>query len=126
MFRGMQIHGGSARITFTQVGGGLKIGKAPSVPEGFQALPDTKLVGFFVAGADKKWSPADAKIDGDAVVVSSGQVTQPVAVRYAFMNSPQCNLYNKEGLPASPFRTDNWVDVKVPGMKMAPPGAAAH
>jgi sialate O-acetylesterase len=126
MFRGMQIHGGSARITFTQVGGGLKIGKAPSVPEGFQALPDTKLVGFFVAGADKKWSPADAKIDGDAVVVSSGQVTQPVAVRYAFMNSPQCNLYNKEGLPASPFRTDNWVDVKVPGMRMAPPGAAAH
>ena len=48
-------------------------------------------------------------IDGDAVVVSNDQVAAPVAVRYAFCTNPEgCNLYNKEGLPASPFRTDDW------------------
>jgi len=52
---------------------------------------------------------ADAVIDRDTVVVSSSEVGKPVAVRYAFQNNPAgCNLYNKEGLPASPFRTDKW------------------
>ena len=68
-------------------------------------LPTDKLLGFFIAGADKNWVPAEAKIDGDTVLVSSPQVAQPVAVRYGWANVPQINLYNKEGLPASPFRT---------------------
>jgi sialate O-acetylesterase len=73
-----------------------------------QPFPKDKLIGFFVAGDDRKWAVADASIDGDSVVVSSPQVPNPVAVRYGWANSPRCNLYNKEGLPASPFRTDDW------------------
>jgi sialate O-acetylesterase len=61
------------------------------------------LTGFEVAGADGKFTPADAKIDGDTVVLTSASVTQPVAARYGWENSPQCHLYNREGLPASPF-----------------------
>jgi len=65
------------------------------------------------AGADRKFVWADAKIDGDAVEVSSDKVYEPVAVRYAWANNPVCNLYNKEGLPASPFRTDDWPGITV-------------
>lgn len=64
-----------------------------------------ELTGFEVAGADGKWVPAVAKIDGNTVVVSSAQVAAPVQARYGWANSPQCNLFNGEGLPASPFRT---------------------
>ena len=51
---------------------------------------------------------ANAVIQGDSVIVASDEVAHPVAVRYAWGNNPDCNLYNKEGLPASPFRTDEW------------------
>jgi sialate O-acetylesterase len=67
-----------------------------------------KLTGFAIAGADKKFYWADAKIEGNKVVVSSPQVNSPVAVRYAWGNNPVCNLYNSADLPASPFRTDDW------------------
>ena len=65
---------------------------------------------FSIAGADRKWHFAAAKIDGETVVVSAPEVKAPVAVRYAFRGNPMgdCNLYNREGLPASPFRTDDW------------------
>ena len=65
---------------------------------------------FAIAGEDGKWHWADSEIKGDTVVVSSQEVPQPVAVRYAWaMNPSERNLlYNKEGLPASPFRTDAW------------------
>ena len=76
--------------------------------QGVLPFPKDKLIGFFVAGEDRKWVGAEAKIEGDSVVVSSAQVAKPVAVRYGWANSPRCNLYNKEGLPASPFRTDDW------------------
>jgi len=66
------------------------------------------LIGFFLAGEDKKWYEADATIEGDSVIVSSPAVPHPLAARYGWANSPRCNLYNKEGLPASPFRTDDW------------------
>ena len=69
-----------------------------------------KLKGFAVAGDDKKFVWADAKIDGETVVVSSAEVKQPTAVRYAWANNPECNLTNKAGLPASPFRSDDWAD----------------
>ena len=63
---------------------------------------------FTIAGADQKFVPATATIDGATVVVHSDQVAQPVAVRYAWRDDAQPNLTNKEGLPASPFRTDTW------------------
>jgi len=66
------------------------------------------LQGFAIAGADRKFHWAEARIDGDTVVVSSHDVPKPVAVRYAWGDSPRCNLFNKDGLPASPFRTDDW------------------
>lgn len=66
------------------------------------------LKGFAIAGADKKWVWANAKIVGDTVVVSSPDVKEPKAVRYAWASNPNCNLYNGAGLPASPFRTDDW------------------
>ena len=63
---------------------------------------------FTIAGEDKKFVPADARIEGDVVVVFSPQVTKPAAVRYAWVNVPVgCNLFNKAGLPAAPFRTDD-------------------
>jgi sialate O-acetylesterase len=61
------------------------------------------VTGFEVAGADGKFSPATATIEGATVVVTSPSVAEPVFVRYGWANSPQCNLFNGEGLPASPF-----------------------
>jgi sialate O-acetylesterase len=67
-----------------------------------------ELLGFEVSGADKKFYWATAKIEGDKVVVSSKDVANPVAVRYAWSSNPTCNLYNSADLPTRPFRTDNW------------------
>ncbi len=62
---------------------------------------------FVIAGADGKFVPADARIDGETVVVSSPTVAAPASARYAWANYPEgCNLYNAAGLPAAPFRTD--------------------
>ena len=66
------------------------------------------LKGFVIAGADKKFYFADAQIKGNSVIVSSKDVPQPVAVRYGWADFPAVNLFNKEGIPASPFRTDDW------------------
>ena len=64
---------------------------------------------FQISGADRKFVDAEAKIEGDSVIVSRGDVTVPQAVRYAWDNYPEgCNLYNAAGLPAAPFRTDKW------------------
>ena len=64
---------------------------------------------FAIAGADKKFIWADAVIKNNKVIVSSALIKKPVAVRYAWADSPvEANLYNKEGLPAAPFRTDDW------------------
>jgi len=96
MYDSMKVDGDKVRLTFKHIGGGLVVKDGPAVK------------GFAMAGADKKFVWADAKIDGDAIIVSSKDVPQPVAVRYAWANNPECNLYNQEGLPASPFRTDDW------------------
>lgn len=71
------------------------------------------LKGFAIAGPDKKFYWADAEIVGNEVVVSSPDVKFPVAVRYAWEDNPICNLYNEAGLPASPFRTDDWAGITV-------------
>jgi sialate O-acetylesterase len=95
------IEDGNVRVKF----------KAPppskELPGGLEAKGG-ELKGFLIAGDDKKLVPAKAKIDGQTVVVWSESVAKPVAVRYAWEANPACNLYNKEGLPAAPFRTDNW------------------
>lgn len=100
--------GGAIRIRFTNTGSGLARAAAPWTAKGGAVFPTDKLVGFFIAGADKKWTAAEAKIEGDSVVVSAASVPAPVAVRYAWSSTPLANLYNKEGLPAAPFRTDDW------------------
>lgn len=69
------------------------------------------LTGFAIAGKDKKFVPAAATILGNTVIVSNGKVKEPVSVRYAWADNPTCNLYNRSGLPASPFRTDDWNEV---------------
>jgi len=79
--------------------------------KGLLAKGDT-LKGFTIAGADKVFHPAQAIIEGSKVIVSSADVANPVAVRYGWANFPTCNLYNGVGLPASPFKTDDWVGVR--------------
>jgi sialate O-acetylesterase len=66
------------------------------------------LTGFAIAGADRKFVNADAEIQDDKILVSSSLVAQPVAVRYGWANFPVVNLWNRAGLPASPFRTDDF------------------
>jgi sialate O-acetylesterase len=92
---GHKISGGEIILSFTHTDGGL-------------TAKDGELQGFVIAGPDKKWHWATARIEGKTVVVSSPEVQSPVAVRYAWADNPKCNLYNGAGLPASPFRTDNW------------------
>ena len=75
---------------------------------GLVATGGGELKGFVVAGVDRTWHPATARIVGDTVVVSSPAVAAPIAARYAWENLPTCNLANAAGLPASPFRTDDW------------------
>lgn len=93
-----QFDGNRIVLQFESAGAGLTTARA--------GKPDA----FAIAGEDREWHWADAEINGENVVVSSDDVSEPVAVRYAWaMNPSQRNLlYNKEGLPASPFRTDNW------------------
>jgi len=125
IYDSMKVEATAIRISFTQTGGGLVIGQAPWVPASMKKNPvsTTDLESFTIAGADQNWVQAQAKIDGNTVVVSSSQVAQPVAVRYGWADAPRCNLYNKEGLPASPFRTDDW-PAPVPAPTTAPPSPA--
>ena len=95
LYRTAEINGDRIFVRFNNVGGGL-IAKG-GVP----------LAQFAIAGSDKRFVWADARIKGDQVIVSSPEVVQPLYVRYAWSDNPEgANLYNKEGLPASPFRTD--------------------
>jgi sialate O-acetylesterase len=78
-----------------------------NVAEGLRYEGDS-LQGFAIAGADKRFVWATAKIDGNKVIVRADGIDQPVAVRYAWGDNPDCNLMNSAGLPAAPFRTDDW------------------
>jgi len=108
VFREAKAEGATMRVSFTETGSGLTIGQAPWRADGDAPLPQDKLIGFTLAGEDHEWHDADAKIEGDTVLVSSPAVTKPIAVRYAWANSPRCNLYNREALPTVPFRSDDW------------------
>lgn len=94
-YRSMKTTPQGIRLKFDHVDGGL-------------VAPNGPLKGFAIAGADRKFVWADARIDGKTVVVSSPKVPQPVAVRYNWDANPVGNLYNQAGLPAVPFRTDDW------------------
>ena len=109
LYKNFKVEGNKIRVSFDHIGGGLVAGEKKFLAP-FKETHGAGLKSFAIAGADKKWHWADAIIDGDTVLVANGKVPKPVAVRYAFsMNPPQgVNFYNKEGLPASPFRTDKW------------------
>ena len=94
VYESYTVDGNRIVITFTHTGNGL-VAKNSGFPKGFT-----------ICGADKKFVPAFARIDGDKVIVYSDKVAHPTAVRYGWMNVPDVNLFNIEGLPASPFRTD--------------------
>ncbi len=93
VFEAMKARGGKAVLHFSHTGGGL-------------VAKDGELKGFTIAGEDKNFHPAEARIVGDNVVVTSAEVKDPVAVRYGWADVPEGNLFNRDGLPASPFRTD--------------------
>jgi sialate O-acetylesterase len=95
VFDKMTVEGSRAVLSFTHVGSGLEAKDGP-------------LTGFTVAGQDRKFYSAEAEIKGDTVVVWSKQVEKPAAVRFGWANYPVVNLCNRDGLPASPFRTDSW------------------
>jgi sialate O-acetylesterase len=81
-----------------------------SVANGLQTKDGRAPLFFTIAGEDKVFYPAEATIYNNTVIVSSAKVKKPVAVRYAFTNYPITNLENKDGFPAIPFRTDNWLE----------------
>jgi sialate O-acetylesterase len=90
----MRLQDNAIRITFSNIGSGLFV-KGP------------QLTGFVIAGKDGKFVPASARTEGKDIVVWSNEVSNPSAVRYAYSDNPtDANLYNKDGLPASPFKTD--------------------
>ncbi|MFA6294035.1 MAG: sialate O-acetylesterase [Victivallales bacterium] len=108
IYDAMKVDGKKIRLSFKNVGGGLAMGVPPWTWDGKTPVKPEKLKGFSISGSDQKWFDAEADIEGGEVVVHSETVPVPVAVRYAWASNPSCNLYNKEGLPASPFRTDDW------------------
>lgn len=95
-FTSLRRAGATLRLTFANCGSGLI------------SSDGAPLRGFLVAGADRRFAWADARIDGDEVVIVNAQVQEPVAVRYAWLKDGVTNLGNSEGIPASPFRTDTW------------------
>ncbi len=97
IYRSHQIVGNKIILSFDHTDGGLK------------SSDGKELKGFAIAGRNHEFHWAKAEIDGDKIIVSAPEaVPYPVAVRYAWANNPVCNLYNGAGLPASPFRTDDW------------------
>lgn len=95
VYTSVAIHGGQAVVSFTHVGKGLMAKDGP-------------LKGFVVAGPDNIFKPAEATIQGETVVVRTPDIPDPKAVRYGWDTVPEVNLFNQDGLPASPFRTDDW------------------
>jgi len=96
LYKSSEVEGGKIRVKFDHVGSGLA------------ARDDKPLSHFQIAGEDRKFVDATATIDNDTIVVAAESVTEPVAVRFGWNEIAEPNLMNKEGLPASSFRTDNW------------------
>jgi sialate O-acetylesterase len=105
----LKIEGNKIRLGFDSHGGGLTVGLSPASTEGGNDAGTrivSSLKGFALSGANRKWFPATGRIEGDDVILSSDAVPHPEAVRYNWKGYPVGNLYNREGLPAPPFRTD--------------------
>ena len=121
-YRSIKVKGDEAILSFNNGGGGLEAHALPQryaksgqiVYSAATGRLDAPLSGFAVCGEDRKWVWADARIEGDKVVVSHKDIAKPVAVRYGWSDFPVVNLWNSEGLPASPFRTDDFPMITAP------------
>jgi len=106
LYKNLEVSGDKAILSFDFTGSGLMIGKKEGM-EPVQEFADSKIEWFAISGADNRWYYADSVILGNTVVVSSPKVPNPIAVRYAYTANPEgALLYNREGLPASPFTTE--------------------
>jgi sialate O-acetylesterase len=105
-YDGHEVRDGAVVVRFKNAAGGLIISEPPWRPASAPAVPTDRLLGFCVKGATGDWVSADARIEGETVVVSSPSVKEPIAVAYGWTETPVLNLYSREGLPAAPFRTD--------------------
>jgi sialate O-acetylesterase len=126
MVASVKFEKGAAVLSYSNVGGGLI---ASNVTLEKYTLPAGVPKGFAIAGADKKYKWATAEIKGSTVVVKSAEVPNPVSVRYAWANFPLANLYNKDGFPAVPWRSDDYAIgeiLKVGGIAMGKPFVASH
>lgn len=108
LFKRMEVEDGKLRVHFDSIGGGLIMAEKKG-QDAAVATPGAKLNRFAIAGEDRQWFWAEAVIDGETLLLSAPRVPHPVAVRYAYSSNPEgANLYNRAGLPAPPFRTDDW------------------
>ena len=114
LYDAMKNEGDKIRVTFKNVGAGLVIAAPTGIPGPPPNPVTAESTGFEIAGADQKWQTSKAVIAGNAVTVSSEAVIAPVAVRYAWADCPACSLYSRDGVPAFPFRTDDWKESHVP------------
>ncbi|RCH54345.1 sialate O-acetylesterase [Mucilaginibacter hurinus] len=97
-YKAFKVEGSTVKVFFDK----------KTIGEGIKTIDSKPPKHFYIAGADKKFYKADARLSGNAVILTAPQVKLPVAVRYAFINAPVTNLAGSTGLPAVPFRTDNW------------------
>lgn len=115
LYREMKVAGGKAMLSFDHVGTGLR------------TVDVDEVRGFIICGADRQWKKAQAVITGnnDTIEVRADGVAEPVAVRYAWADNPVCNVRSKEGLPLTPFRTDDFPMITDPAnaTAVAPPAA---
>ncbi|MFT5127288.1 MAG: sialate O-acetylesterase [Rhodothermales bacterium] len=106
LYKSMSIEGDKIRLHFNHIGGGLMTGKKDGMAPTAE-VPEAELAEFAIQSGDGAWHWAKAKIDGETVLVSADGVSDPKHVRFGYQSNPAgINLYNKEGLPASPFTTD--------------------
>jgi sialate O-acetylesterase len=101
-YKSHKIEGSRAIVSFDHLGTGLSVHDGPAVK------------GFYVCGSDRKFHPATAMVEGETVVVSSDQVPMPTHIRYGWNDNPSLNLFNKEGFPATPFKTDDFPWITAP------------
>ena len=108
LFQSLVIKGSKAIVHFDHIGSGLVVGNKSGIAD-VEFSQSSSLNRFAIAGQDRIWHWANASIEGDTVVCTHPKIPNPVAVRYAMSMNPEgANLYNRDGLPASPFRTDDW------------------
>ena len=96
VYNSYNVEGSKARIRFT----------IPAIGEKF--MQDADVKGFTIAGPDHVFHPAQARTEGDEVIVSCPEVAIPIAIRYGWADNPECTLRTPTGLHVAPFRTDNW------------------